>query len=242
MKQILCVFLALLALSAPALAAVCAERVDSDGDMCRECALGDFGADALRHYTGAELALFASGDLGITLAAGELNEQSLADSFPADKEIVVTELTAAELQALLEQSLSHITLGPDETIDVEASAYEGFFCVSGFTYAYDASAPVGSRVYELPLEERSYTLAISADRAPAGAAVRPAGSIRRAVTDYCDSLGTVTPPEGERIRVLGAWENTLIGGKIPEGFVILVAAVAIIFGGARYRRRLNTER
>ncbi len=235
--------MALLALSAPAwAAAVCVSRVDSDGDMCRECALGNFGADALRWYFGADLALFASGDLGITLAAGDINEQSIADSFPADKSIVVVELDTAALRALLEESLSHITLGADEAIDAEASAYEGFFCVSGFTYSYDASAPVGSRVYELPLEEGVYTLAVSAEYAPEAQSAQPAGSIREAVTAYCESLGSVTPPEGERIRVLGAWENVLVGGKIPEGFVILVAAVAIIFGGARYRRRLNTER
>lgn len=237
MKRIVCFLLAVLVLSVPAWAAVCAERVDSDGDMCRECDLGNFGADAIRWYTGADLALFASGDLGITLAAGDIREQSIADSFPQDKDIVVTEVTAEELRALLEQSLSHITLGPDEAIDTAASAYEGFFCISGFSYSYDASAPAGSRVYDFPLDG-SYTLAVSADYARG----EKAGSIREAVTAYCESLGSVTPPAGERIRVLGAWENVLVGGMIPEGFVIIVAAVAIIFGGARYRRRLNTER
>ena len=69
-----------------------------------------------------------------------------------------------------------------------------FFCVSGFTYSYDASAPVGQRVYVLPLKGESLTLAISSEYAS--------------------------------------------GDKV----CIIVAAVAIIFGGARYRRRLNTER
>lgn len=237
MKRFVSLILALLALSVPALALSCTERIDSDGDLCRECALGNFGADAIRWYTGADIALFASGDLGITLAAGEVTAQSLSDSFPYDKPIVVTEVSAEELRTLLEESLAHITLGPDEAIDEAASAYEGFFCVSGFTYSYDASAPVGSRVYDFPLEGR-YTLAISADYASG----ESAGSLREAVTAYCEDRGSVAPPEGDRIRVLGAWENQIVGGFFPKEFIIIVAAVAIIFGGARYRRRLNTER
>lgn len=238
MKRFVCLILALLALSVPALALSCTERIDSDGNMCRECALGNFGADALRWYTGADIALFASGDLGITLAAGEITEQSLSDSFPQDKPIVVTEVTAEELRALLEESLSHITLGPDEAIDEAASAYEGFFCVAGFTYSYDASAPVGQRVYVLPLKGETLTLAISSEYASGDKVC----TIREAVTAYCEDRGSVAPPEGDRIRVLGAWENQIVGGFFPKEFIIIVAAVAIIFGGARYRRRLNTER
>lgn len=234
----LCFLLALLALSAPALALSCTDRIDSDGNMCRECALGNFGADALRWYTGADIALFAAGDLGITLAAGEVTEQNLSDSFPHDKPIVVTEVTAEELRALLEESLSHITLGPDEAIDEIASAYEGFFCVSGFTYSYDASAPVGQRVYVLPLKGETLTLAISSEYASGDKVC----TIREAVTAYCEDLGSLAPPEGERIRVLGAWENQIVGGYFPKEFILFLAVVIIIFSGARYRRRLNTER
>ena len=238
LKQLICLLAAALLLSGSALAAVCDMRIDSDGDMCRECALGNFGADAIRAYTGADIALFASGDLGITLPAGDVTPERIAESFPADKTIVLLEITAEELRLLLEESLSHITLGPDETIDVAASAWEGFFCVSGFTYSYDASAPVGQRVYNLPLEG-TYTLAVSEDYSDG----RKAGTIRQAVTAWCDRQDTVHPPEdGDRITVLGAWENRIIGGMIPPYFVILLTLVIIIFSGAKYRRRLNTER
>ena len=238
LKQLICLLAAVFLLSGSALAAVCDMRIDSDGDMCRECALGNFGADAIRAYTGADIALFASGDLGITLPAGDVTPERIADSFPADKTIVVLEVTADELRQMLEESLSHITLGPDETIDVSASAWEGFFCVSGFTYSYDASAPVGQRVYDLPLEG-TCTLAISEEYGEG----REAGTIREAVSAWCDGRYTVSPPEdGDRITVLGAWENRIVGGIIPPYFVILLTVIVILFSGARYRRRLNTER
>lgn len=241
-RQLFCFILALLVLSGSALAAVCGSRIDSDGDRCRECALGNFGADALRFFTGADLALFASGDLGITLPAGEITEQRLAESFPYDKAIVLMDVRREELAALLEESLSRITLGADERIDTAASAYDGFFCVSGFGFSWDASAPVGQRLYDLPLEDRTYTLALPAEYAPDTADLRSAGTIREAVSAYCESLGEVTAPAADRTTVLGAWENQLVGGYIPRGFVLIVAVVAMIFGGARYRRRLNTER
>lgn len=238
MKQLLCVLVALSCLGGSALAAVCGERIDSDGDMCRECALGNFGADALRAYTGADIALFASGDLGITLPAGTITPDTIADSFPEDKTIVITEVTADELCLILEESLAHISLGKDESIDTTASAYKGFFCISGFTYSYDASAPVGERVYDLPLDG-IYTLAVSIDYADGA----DAGTIREAIAAYCDSLDTVTPPaDGNRITVLGAWENRIIGDVIPPYFVLLLMIVVLMFSGARYRRRLNTER
>lgn len=245
MKRIVCLVLALLALSLPAMAAQCASRIDSDGNRCRECALGNFGADALRAFTGADLALFAAGDLGITLPAGEITAEAVADSFPNDEPIVVLELSTEELAALLEESLSRITLAADESIDDEASAHDGYFSVSGFTYSCDVSAPVGSRVYDLPLEPGTYTLAISARYADSTGNARSAGSIREAVTAYCDSLGTVEPPDTDRVTVLGAWENKIVGDIIPRGFVLLVAGFVLVFSalsGVRYRRRLHTER
>lgn len=236
MKRFVLFVWAALLLAAPVWAVECVDRLDSDGDMCRECDLGNFGADALRAYTGSDLAFFASGDLGITLPAGTVTAERLAESFPYDKPVVLTKVSAEEVRELLEQSLSHIVLGEDERIRTEDSAYAGFFCVSGFQFSYDASAPVGQRVYDLPLAGE-YTLAISAEYADG----EPAGSIREAVESYAESLPQIGPAE-ERITVLGAWDKAIIGGWIPKEFVLILAAVAIVYGGAKYRRRLNTER
>lgn len=239
LKWILCLALLPYLLSGSVFAAVCDDRIDSDGDMCRECALGNFAADAIRVYTGADIALFASGDLGITLPAGDITGERIADSFPYDREIIITEITAEELRLLLEESLSNITLTDAEIIDTEASAYEGYFCISGFEYTCDASAPVGQRVYTLPLKGENLTLAVSGEYAEGDAVC----TIREAVTAYCIQLESVTPPsDNDRILVIGAGENRIIGDIIPPYFVLVLTVVVFAFSGARYRRRLNTER
>ena len=239
LKLILCLMLTASLLCGGAFAAVCTDRIDSDGDMCRECALGNFAADAIRDFTSADIALFASGDLGITLPAGDITAERIAYSFPYDRDIIITEITAEELRLLLEESLSNIKLTDAEIIDTEASAYEGYFCISGFEYTCDASAPVGQRVYSLPLKGDILTLAISSEYADGETVC----TIREAVTAWCDSRVTVNPPEdNDRILVIGAGENRIIGDVIPPYFVLVLTVVVFAFSGARYRRRLNTER
>lgn len=237
MKRILIFILLLMLLRVPAMAAQCGEVVPSDGNGCRECALGDLGADAIRAETGADIALLPAGELGISLLPGPVTDGSLADSFPRDGEIVTTELTPEALRALLEESVSRIVLTREETIDETASAWEGFLCVSGFRFSYDASAPAGERVYELSVDG-PVTAAAPAELLSGTAA----GTLRSAVAAYCEAEGTVTPPDTDRIFVRGAGENAIVGRRIPKSFVIVVAVVAMIFGGFRYRKRLRTER
>ena len=237
MKRLVTILLLALLLAMPAYAAVCEETIPSDGNLCRECALGNFAADALRMYTGADIALFPLGELGISFLPGEITEKTIEDSFPNDIEIVTASMTGEELSALLEQSVSHITLSSEESIDEAASAYGGFFCVSGMVFSYDASAPAGTRLYDFGITG-SVTVA-----APAGYLDGvPNGTIREAVRSWCNHLGSVSPSKETRIRILGARENVIIGGLIPKGFVIVIAVVALIFGGARYRKRMRTER
>ncbi len=240
MKRLLCMLAALLLLAGSAAAAEVGMVVASDGAMCRECELGDLGADALRFYTGADIALFASGDLGVGLQPGVLDEEKLEASFPNDAQIALAQLDETALRRLLEQSVSHITLDKNERIDAAASAYAGYFCVSGFSFRYDASAPEGERIYELDWPGGTVTAALPA-RYGGG---EPVCTIREAAAAYLDSLGTIQPPEGGRIRALGANDEPIVGGVFSRGFVLVVAVVAMVFGGARYRKKMRerTER
>lgn len=240
MKRWICLCIWLLLLGGSAMAAEVGMVVASDGALCRECELGDLGADALRRYTGADIALFALGDLGIGLQPGPADEQAIVQSFPNDAAVAVAELDEAALRALLEQSVAQITLDENERIDEMASANADFFCVSGFSFAYDASAPEGARIYELTLEGDTVTAALPA-RYTGGESVC---TVREAVTAYLDEQGTVQPPEGGRIRVLGANDNPIIGGVFPKSFVLVIVVVAVAFGGMRYRKQMRerTER
>lgn len=236
----ICFLIGLLVLTGTALAAEVGMVVASDGALCRECELGDLGADALRDGTGADIALFALGDLGIGLQPGTVDAEKIAQSFPNDEPVVVVELDADALRALLERSVAQITLDGDERIDEAASANGDFFCVSGFTFAYDASAPAGERIYSLELGSDTVTAALPARYADGESVC----TVCEAVAAYLEKLGTIQPPEGGRIRVLGANDNPIIGGVFPKSFVLVIAVVAVAFGGMRYRKQMRerTER
>ena len=188
----------LLLLAQPVPAADCGMVIASDGGGCRECAMGDLGADALRYYTGADVALLPAAELGISLQAGPIDEQALAESFPTDGTIVVKTMSREELCALLEQGVGHITLGEDERIDEEQSASKDFFCPAGLTFCYDASAPVGERLYELETESDAeyLTVAVPAEYADG----TPVGTVREAVAAWASYCGTLNPPDTGRIQ------------------------------------------
>lgn len=242
MKRMVCFFAAVLLLATAAAAAQVGMVVASDGQLCSECELGDLGADALRSYTGADIALFASGDLGIGLQPGEADETAIARSFPNDAPVVVAELDEAALRSLLEQSVAAIVLDENERIDAEGSASADFLCVAGFSFSYDASAPVGGRLYDLELDFSGGT--VTAALPARYAEGEQVCTIREAVTAYLEAQDTVQPPEGGRIRALGANDNPIIGGVFPKSFVLVVAVVAVAFGGARWRSQMRkrTER
>lgn len=239
MKKLICILILALLLTGAASAATCGEVITTDGGLCRESALGNLAADAMRAYTGADAALFPVGDMGINLLPGEITEQAIADSFPNDRAIVLVTLPEAEFRALLEQGLSKITLAETETIDEAASANPDFFCISGFTLEYDASAPVGSRLYTLEVTD-PITVALPAGYLDG----EEVGTVREAVQAYCEAQGTVTAPACDRIKALGAYENTIIGGLIPKSLVIVAVVIVFLFSGQKYRRvaRERTER
>ena len=214
----------------PAYAAYSSGQILSDGDRCTECALGNLGADALRAATGADVALFASGDLGESLAQGEISEAALRRSFPNNADITVVTLSAAELRSLIEAGLSTLTLAEDESLDRAAAANDGFFCVSGFTLVCNATNPAGSRVYSWSLaEDRSYTVAVSAAYAE-GAVV---GTLWDMLDSYIFSQETLAVPATNRIDIIGANENKIVGDVISKNYIYLIVGVILFFGVIR---------
>jgi 2',3'-cyclic-nucleotide 2'-phosphodiesterase (5'-nucleotidase family) len=104
-----------------------------------ESALGDLVADALRHGTGADVAVINSGAMRIddVLAAGPISNYQLESIFLfADETRVITfPITGAALRQLLEHSVSDGIYG-----------HGGFLQVSGISFEYDPSRPSGSRL------------------------------------------------------------------------------------------------
>ena len=116
--------------------------------------LGCLAADAVRDASGADVALVNSGDLVADLPDPAVTRAHVRGVFAENRPIAVAELSVAQLTQLLEHGLSRIVVDLEtETIDREASHFDGFLQVSGLKVTYDASAGPGARIYKLALSD-----------------------------------------------------------------------------------------
>jgi 5'-nucleotidase len=100
----------------------------------RECALGNLVADAmLAAAPGAEVALANAGGLRAPLRAGEVTYGDVLAVLPFGNALAALALRGADLRAALENGLSQPMAGR-------------FPQVAGLRFAWDASAPAGSRL------------------------------------------------------------------------------------------------
>ena len=232
------------ALSIPARAQ--GERVGSAAEIlpnangyCQESALGDLVADALRSETGADAAIVFSGDLEQYLPAGELTAAEVEAAIPENTPYAVATLTPAELTAVLEQGLSHITLTEGETIDYTRSECDDFPQVSGLSLRVDAAALPGERVLDVTLSDgtqlsgaQTLTVALPAaalDEAQRAGAV-DCGGVREVFLAYLAANSPLKKPQLDRIRLLGAHTNELISSApvLMVGIIVLICAVMML--------------
>ena len=124
-----------------------------------ESNLGNFLADVYRHSVGADCALVNSGGIrsDSTYGPGDLTKKDILSILPFENTLVKVRLTGAHIKRLLEHGVS------------AAGQEDGRFPqVSGLSFTYDASLPVGARVTSIELAGKaidsatSYTLAVSA--------------------------------------------------------------------------------
>ncbi|MGB3148490.1 MAG: 5'-nucleotidase C-terminal domain-containing protein [Paracoccaceae bacterium] len=190
-------------------------EIDSRRNIVRsqEATMGNLIADAMRERTGADVAIMNGGGIrgDRTYAAGSrLTRRDILTELPFGNVTVVTELPGSQLLAALENGVSQVEKGAGR-----------FPQVSGLRFAFDASAPPGSRVSEVmvgdaPLEqERLYQVAVN-DYILAGgdgysalgggriiADTGGGGLLATDVMRYVEEAGTVAPAIEGRIRPLG---------------------------------------
>ena len=82
-------------------------RLDGDAARREETNLGNMVADALRGASGAEIAMINGGAIRASIEPGPVTLEQLMTVLPFDNEVVVVEMTGAELQGMLEQSVTH---------------------------------------------------------------------------------------------------------------------------------------
>lgn len=189
--------------------------LDSRRNVVRteESSMGNLIADAMRDATGADIAIMNGGGIrgDTTYDAGrKLTRRDILTELPFGNLTVVTELPGSQVLLALENGVSQVENGAGR-----------FAQVSGLTYAFDASAPAGSRVSEVmvggaPLEaDKLYKVAVNDYILGGGDGYASLGG-GRILTDgptgqlvandvmaYVEKLGKVNVAVEGRIRKLG---------------------------------------
>lgn len=125
--------------------------VDLNGERShirtQETNLGNLLADLLRKEYRAQIALLNSGQARGSIPAGPVTLGKVFSILPFNSSVVMLEVTGQQLLMALENSVSLLP------------RYAGrFLQVSGLQVAYDITAPVGSRVRKLEINNHSFNL------------------------------------------------------------------------------------
>ena len=222
----------------------------------RECTLGNAVSDAVRFALSADLAIVCGGYLVRNLLPGYIAWDDLRAVFVEDYHLASVEVTPKKLSEILEAGVSRITLDETESIDEYASAYDGFPQISGFTLIYDASAPPGSRVYEIRIggkiidindDDTLFRLAATKHMLDGGYGLPAIHNVESSELTLSDAFavymnhGMPEYRETElRIFPAGA-RDSLLAVFFPMGLALMAAILIILGNGQRFRRLFDFQ-
>lgn len=207
------------------------------GSTLEETALGDVTADAVRWATDADVAIVNGGYIVANLQPGEVYEQDIISLFSKPEKLVVLTMTQSELKECLEIGVSHIQVGPDEKIDVAESKFDGFPQVSGVSFRYDPSAPIGKRIMDMETEETGGQLTVACTLEMAQGAFGYIPHEEWQETDYdlvsavisFFSGRTIEYPELNRSQCVGTVDNSIIKQYPALLFLLVGAGLFILY-------------
>lgn len=222
-----------------------------------ECPMGNLAADAVRFAAGSDIAIVNGGDLNGGLEQGVVLWEDVLAVFNEDRPLAVAEISPRQLYAMLENAVSGIVVDLQmEAINHDASQFDGFAHVSGFSFRYDASAPSGARVISVTLENGTellpeddqtvLTLAASRYMLSGGYGYLQPDSVTLMEDSLSEALaalissGAAAVSSG-RIRAIGVYEQGIPGG-IPVWVISIFGlfCIAVLFG-VRSRLSKQTE-
>jgi 5'-nucleotidase / UDP-sugar diphosphatase len=179
-----------------------------DGERKRirreETALGNFVADIVVDHTGAQIALINAGAMRASIKQGPVTIEDVFRTVPFGNELVVMELTGAEIEQALRRSVG----GPQDVED------GGFLQVSGMTFEVRGRSVENIRVgpNRQPLQPRTvYTVAIPDFLATGGdnytvfqgkQHIKTGLPLRELIVDTIRRRGVIAAQEEGRIRRL----------------------------------------
>lgn len=109
-----------------------------------ESNMGNLVTDAMLDVTGADVALTNGGGIRASIEPGEIAKKEVIEVLPFGNTAVVIEATGAEIVAALEVGVAKYP-----------EANGAFSHVSGMTYVFDATQPVGSRITEVLVDGKA---------------------------------------------------------------------------------------
>jgi len=182
--------------------------VDLDGARenvrTKETNLGDFIADVWRISQGTDIGLQNGGGIRNPVPSGDISFGDLLSIQPFGNTVVTFDLTGAQLQEAMENSVSRVEDGSGR-----------FMQISGMTLKWDSSQPAGSRVVEItvggaPLDKaKVYSVATNSFVAGGGDGYEVFTRAQNffdtqfvdvdVVADFVRSAGTISPTTDGRI-------------------------------------------
>ncbi len=181
-------------------------EVDLDGEQVRtrETNLGDLVTDIMRTATGADAALINGGSIRTSLHRGQVKAKDIYAALPFDNYLVAIRLTGQQLREALEHGVSGLKNGAGR-----------FPQVSGLSFTYSRSAPVGSRVSEIwvqgqPLDPgKAYVVATNDFLAAGGDGYLTFGAALKSGEGYREQGGALTNTNLAYCNP-GAWLRDLV--------------------------------
>ncbi len=123
----------------------------------RETNFGNLCADALRHMTGADIAIINGGGIRRSIAKGDIRKGDIMAAIPFADAVVTKNVTGAQLLEILEHGFHALPLENG-----------GFPQLGGLAVTVDVNRPAGRRIVAAALDngsplvpQRIYTLAVS---------------------------------------------------------------------------------
>lgn len=131
-------------------------RTDQHVQRTRESLIGNAASDAFRHYHQADIGWVNGGGIRADVSGSTLTLNDAYSVFPFNNKVMLVDVTGADIVAALEAGVAKVEkLGG------------GFPQVSGMSYGYDPTAPIGTRVHsvqvagETILSDKIYSIALT---------------------------------------------------------------------------------
>jgi 2',3'-cyclic-nucleotide 2'-phosphodiesterase (5'-nucleotidase family) len=127
--------------------------VRAPGIRTQEMPLGSLVADAYREAAEADIAVANGGDIRADLVKGTITNGDIISILPYGNTLMVKMVTPVVLRQALENGVSGMILDEQGKIDHGKSEQGKYLQVSGFSFTYDPTAPVGARVVSITLND-----------------------------------------------------------------------------------------